>query len=53
MKKEIEIRFRVDEQQKSIIMQKAKEHNMKLSEYVRYASLGDVEIKITTEVKEK
>ena len=52
---ETKIQFRVSDEEKSLIKQKAKRAGMKMSEYVRYVSLGDciVETKITTEVKIK
>jgi predicted DNA binding CopG/RHH family protein len=53
MNKETEIRFRVSEEEKSLIKQKAKKSGMKLSEYVRLTALGDCIIKrnITEEIK--
>jgi len=52
---ETKIQFRLSEEEKALIKQKAKKAGMKLSEYIRYVSLGDciVETKITTEVKIK
>ena len=49
------INIRVSEEEKSLIKQKATKANMKLSEYIRYVSLGDciVETKTTTEIKIK
>ena len=50
---ETKIQFRVSNEERSLIKQKAKKAGMKMSEYIRYASLGNIEIKITTEIKEK
>jgi len=53
MNKDVEIRCRVSEEEKTLIKHKAKQAGMKMSEYIRYVSLGDVEIKISTEIKER
>ena len=46
------IQFRVSDEEKELIKKKAKLAGMKLSEYCRFTSLGNVEIKLTTEIKE-
>jgi predicted DNA binding CopG/RHH family protein len=48
MNKETEIRFRVSEEEKSLIKQKAKQAGMKLSEYSRFCSLADCELEVIT-----
>jgi predicted DNA binding CopG/RHH family protein len=48
---EAKIQFRVSDEEKELIKQKAKEAGMKMSEYVRYCSLGDVELEIITNTK--
>ena len=51
MNKDVEIRCRVSEAEKSLIKKKAKANKMKLSEYVRFASIGTETIEIETEIK--
>ena len=53
MNKDTEVRFRVSDEEKELIKQKAKEAGMKMSEYVRYTALGTTNITIITEIKEK
>jgi predicted DNA binding CopG/RHH family protein len=48
---EAKIQFRVSDEEKELIKQKAKEAGMKMSEYVRYCSLGTTNIKIIAEIK--
>jgi uncharacterized protein (DUF1778 family) len=47
------IQFRVTEEEKELIRKKAKANGMKMSEYVRYASLSvdSISVKITTEIE--
>lgn len=49
---ETKLQFRLSKEEKSLIKQKSKKAGMKMSEYVRYVSLGDciIERKITEEV---
>jgi len=51
MNKETEIRFRVSNEEKELIKQKAKLAGMKMSEYVRFTALGTTTINIETKIK--
>jgi uncharacterized protein (DUF1778 family) len=55
MNKETEVRFRVSEEEKSLIKENAKRAGMKLSEYARYTALGEcvIERNITEKIKIK
>jgi predicted DNA binding CopG/RHH family protein len=47
------IQFRVSDEEKELIKQKAKKAGMKMSEYVRYSALGDCEIEVIFNEKVK